>query len=273
MAMNATLDTSKANRRFIILAVVLGLIGAVLVYVAFSRDTGSDGGASSAANVSVVVAKADIAARTRLTKDMVEVKLVPADNVSELNFGDAAQVVGQVTRFPITANQQILSSQVISTSAGGGTSRALSFTIPKDKRAFAIKTDALSTVGGLLLPGDYVDLVVAFDVQRGNDTEEAYLVQTILQNIEVLAVSQTIVDTVGGDTAETTNGQRARNTEAKPQPEAATVTLMLTPDEVQLVLMADTHGAIRFALRSFGDGAEKPIEFLTEPDVLPANLP
>ena len=55
------------------------------------------------------------------------------------------------------------------------------------------------------------------------------------------------------DTTDSANGQRARNTEAQPQPEAATVTLMLTPDEVQMMFMAETHGQIRFSLRSFGD--------------------
>src|SRR5687768_13207278 len=150
MAMNATLDSSNANRRFIILAVVLGLVGAILVYVAFSRDTGSGGG-SAAGNVSVVVAKADIAARTRITADMLEVKLVSESAVSELHFADPAQVVGQVARFPITANQQVLSSQVISTTGRSGTSRSLSYAIPKDKRAFAVKTDTLASVGGLLL--------------------------------------------------------------------------------------------------------------------------
>lgn len=273
MAMNATLDSSNANRRFIILAVVLGLLGAVLVYVAFSRDSSSGGGGGvSGATSAVVVAKADIAARTKITADMLEVKLVAQDSVSEFSFADPAQVVGQVTRFPIAANQQLLSSQVISTAGPSATSRALSYTIPAGKRAFAVQASQLATAGGLILPGDYIDILAVYDIHNGDQEEDAFLVQTILQNIEVLAVSQTIVDTVGGD-ATTTNNQRARNTEAKPDPAAGTFTLALTPEQVQQMFLAEANGTIRFALRAFGDGTEKPIEYLTELDLIPDTLP
>jgi pilus assembly protein CpaB len=272
MAMNATLDTSNGNRKFIMLAVVLGLMGAILVYVAFSRDTSSSGGDGvSSATTAVVVAKTDIAARTKVTPDMLEVKLIPADAVSEMSFTDAAQVVNQVTRFPISANQQILSSQVIPPSGSAGVSRALSFAVPTGKRAFAIHTTAIAGVGGLVLPGDYIDVLALFDIPSGNDVRNDFAVQTILQNVEVLAVDQAIVDTVGGDTTGP-NGQRSRNTEARPVPDAKTLTLLLTPEEAQQMFLAEAHGELRFALRSFGDGKEDRIRFLTLPELIP-NLP
>ncbi|MGE0058742.1 MAG: Flp pilus assembly protein CpaB [Dehalococcoidia bacterium] len=269
MAMNAALDSSNANRKFIILAVVLGLLGAILIYALVSRDSSSDGGGKvSGATSAVVVAKTDIAARTKITADMLEVKLVPQDAVSEFSYADPAQVAGQVTRFPVSANQQVLSSQVISTAGPSATSRALSYTVPTGKRAFAVQANQVATAGGLILPGDYIDILAVYNV----GDEDNFLVQTILQNIEVLAVSQTIVDTVGGDAA-STNNQRARNTEAKPNPEAGTYTLALTPEQVQQMFLAESNGTIRFALRAFGDGTEKPIEYLTELDLIPDALP
>lgn len=273
MAMNATLDSSNTNRRFIILAVVLGLLGAVLVYVAFSRDSSSGEKTAAGATTPVVVAKVDIAARTKITTDMLDVKLVPQDAVSAASFADPAQVAGQVTRFPITANQQVLSSQVIVTTGTAAASRALSYTIPPGKRAFSIEASALAAAGGLILPGDYIDLVVIYDVQQGQEKKDSFLVQTILQNVEVLAVSQNIVDTVGGDTAASANNQRARNTEAKPDPGASTFTLLLTPEQVQTAALAAANGHVHYSLRSFGDGTEKPLEYLTELDLIPDTLP
>jgi pilus assembly protein CpaB len=273
MAMNATLESGKTNRRFIILAFVLGLLGAVLVYVSFSRDTGAGGGVPGVANTAIVVAKQDIAARTKVTADMVEVKLVPVDAVSEASFTDTAKVVNQVTRFPIAANQQVLSSQVIPVTGRSGVSRALSYTIPAGKRAFAIQTSALASAGGLILPGDYIDILAVYDVQDGDDQRDAFVVQTILQNVEVLAVSQTIVDTLGGETTASPNQQRARNTEAPANPEATTLTLLVTPEQVQQLFLSERHGELRYSLRAFGDGTEKPIEFLTQPDLLPNALP
>jgi pilus assembly protein CpaB len=272
MAMNAALDTSKGNQKFIILAVVLGLMGAILVYVLLSRDTSSSGsGGATGPTTAVVVAKSDIAARTKVTKDMVEVKLIPADAVSEMSFADAAQVINQVTRFPISANQQILSSQVIPPAGSAGVSRALSYAVPAGKRAFAIRTTALASAGGLVLPGDYIDILAIFDIPNGDDVRNKFAVQTILQNVEVLAVEQAIVDTVGGDTTGP-NSQRARNTESRPVPEANTLTLLLTPEEAQQMFLAEAHGELRFALRSYGDGKEEPIDLLTLPELIP-NLP
>jgi pilus assembly protein CpaB len=219
-----------------------------------------------------VVAKQDIAARTRVTADMVEVKLVPADTVGESYFADAAQVVGQVTRFPITANQQVLASQVIPPAGTTGVSRALSYTIPEGKRGLSVGLSSVAAAGGLILPGDYVDVLVVYDVKVGQDVEDAFLVETILQNIEVLAIQQTIVDTVGGEANATTNGQRARNTEAAPIPEAQTITLLVTPEQAQQVYLAEANGMLRFSLRSYGDGTEKPIEFLTELDLIPGQV-
>lgn len=267
----AALDSSKANRRFILLAVVLGLLGAVLVYVVLNRDTGSGG--SVAGDTAVVVAKIDIPARTRVTADMLSVKLVPADTVSELSFTEPSQVVGQYTRFAIVANEHVLSSKVLASAGSAGFTRALSYTIPAGKRAIAIQVSELSQVGGLLLPGDYVDILGAFNVEFGDDTQEAYVVRTIFQNIEVLAVAQAVVDTVGTAETDSATGQRARNSEGAANAEASTVTLALTPEQAQTIFLAERHAELRLALRPFGDGTEKPINFMAEPDLLPPGLP
>jgi pilus assembly protein CpaB len=267
----------NSNRRFIILAVVLGLLGAVLVYAAFSRGGSESSESSGTADSPVVVAKADIPARTRITAAMVEVRLVPADAVGLQAFTDPAKAAGQITRFPIAANEQVLSSKVIGPTTGANAaSRSLSYTIPPGKRAFAIGTSDVAMAGGLVLPGDYVDIVVIHDVEfsrAGNvETRENFLVQTLFQNIEVLAVSQAIVDTVAEATP-TANGQRVRNSEARPIPGAGTVTLALTPEQAQRIYLAESNGRIRFALRPFGEADERPVDYMTEQELLPPNIP
>jgi pilus assembly protein CpaB len=276
----AALNPGRGNRRFILLALVLGLMGAGLVYVATSRNSTSDGTSSGggAADTAVLVAKADIAARTTITADMVEVRLVSEDARSVLAYSEPAQVVGLVTRFPIAANEQVLSSKVVDLSAGGAvTDRALSYIIPEGKRAFAINASEIQNVGGLLLPGDYVDVVVLYDVDftgldGSEQTEDAFLAHTLLQNVEVLSVSQTVADIVPGEEADET-GQRVRNSEARPDPGATTITLALTPEDAQLMYLAEANGRIRLAMRSFGDAEERPIDFTTELELIPENLP
>jgi pilus assembly protein CpaB len=269
----AALNPGRGNRRFILLAIVLGLMGAGLVYVATSRNTTSGGGGSAAADTPVLVAKVDIAARTTVTADMVEVRLVEADERSVLAFDSVDAIRGKVTRFPIAANEQVLSSKLVDLSGGSSaTARSLSYIIPEGKRAFAIATNEVRDVGGLLLPGDYVDVMVRYDIEFGDTTETAYLAHILLQNVEVLAVSQAIVDVVPEEEPSAT-GQRERISEAKPNPGAGTITLALTAEDAQLIFLAEAHGDIRFAMRPYGDSEERPVDFTTERELLPPNVP
>jgi pilus assembly protein CpaB len=268
----ATVSSGNTNRRFIFLAIGLGLLGAILVYVAFSRDSSSGGGAS-VSEIPVVVAIADIPARTRITPAMVDVRFVDEESRSALGFSEIEQVVGQVTRFPITANEQVLSTKIVSLApSAAAASRSLSFVVPQGKRAFAIGADAVQEAGGLILPGDYVDIFVMYDVEFATQSAGSYVVQVALQNIEVLAVAQTIVDIVPEATP-TAGGQRVRNSEARPDPAAGTITLLLTPEQAQRVYLAEANGRIRLALRAYGDSEEKPIDHMTKNELLPQNLP
>jgi pilus assembly protein CpaB len=204
---------------------------------------------------------------------MVEVRRVGSGAVSELSFNDPSQVIDQITRYPIVANEQVLSSKIVAAATSRNVAgRSLSYTIPEGKRAVAIPATEVSDVGGLVLPGDYVDVLVVYDVEFEERTADNFLVQTLLQNVEVLAVAQAVVDTVSSEVPGE-NGQRVRNTDAGPNAEAATITLAVTPEEAQKLVLAQTNGEVRLSLRAFGDGTQKPIEFLVEPDLLPANLP
>ena len=287
MSQNAgALTPSRGNRRFIILAIVLGMMGAGLVYVATSRTSDSGGGGGGAADTAVVIAKTDIPARTVVTQSMVEVKLVPAENAAPLAFSTLDQVVGQATRFPVTVGEQVLSSKVVALSGNSAAvSRSLSFVIPEGRRGFSITATEVMDAGGLVLPGDYVDIVVLYDVQfRGTDgveTVESYVVQHLMQNIEVLAVAQVIVDVVetpaaeggGSNGAGASDTQRVRNSEAKPNHEAVTVTLALTPEEAQRLYLAEANGKIRLAVRPYGDNETLPVDYQTKLELIPQDLP
>jgi pilus assembly protein CpaB len=211
---------------------------------------------------------------------MIEVRFVPEDAAGLDSFATTDEVIGRVTRFPIAANEQILPTKIVTVATGSTAaataSRSLSYTIPAGMRGFAIGASQVMNAGGLVLPGDYVDILVMYDVefQSGGDGEvqDNYLVQTILQNVEVLAVSQTVVDHVLEATP-SANGQRPRNSEARPDPEAGTVTLALTPEQAQRMYLAEGNGELRFAVRPYGEAAEHPIEFMTENDLYPRNLP
>jgi pilus assembly protein CpaB len=279
MNRNVAAAANPGNRRLIIAAVALGLLGAFLVYMASS--SGGGGSKSSAPvgeGVPVVVAKAEIPARTKITAPMVEVRLVPEDAASALGYKDASQVIGQVTRFPVAANEQVLTNKIVSLAGPAASGRSLSYVIPPGKRAIAISSSDVQNAGGLLLPGDYVDIVVLYDVEfpgRTGDRATApnFVAHTMMQNVQILAISQTIVDVVPETTPSTTNGQVARNSEGKPVPGAATITFALSPQDAEKVYLAESNGKIRLSLRAYGDGDTKPVDYVTKLDLVPPNLP
>jgi pilus assembly protein CpaB len=285
------------NRRFLLLALFAGLIAAILVYVAISNageeEASGGGGGAAVTTAPVVVAANDIPARTEITPSMVEIRQVPEDDVSELAFTNADQVVGQVTRYPVSAGEHVLSTKVVSLTGPEVANESLSFVIPSDMRAIAITVNQVIGSGGLVLPGDYVDVIAVFDVDfisPGGDatqreTEDKFFSSTVLQNVEVLAVAQTIVDaapevsaTPDGDTAtpvaaETDGSQRARVTEADPNPDAVTVTLSVTLEDAQKIFLAEENGVLRLAVRPFGDDKIRDVNYLTELELIPPDLP
>jgi pilus assembly protein CpaB len=188
------------NRRLLLLALVAGIVAAILVYTALSRSSESTSGSASApaSMAPVVVAKQDIPARTKITASMVEVRQMPLDDASELAFTDLSDTVGRVTRYPIATSEQVLSTKVVALESAAVTGDSLSYVIPEGRRAMAINVDEVVAVGGLVLPGDYVDVMASFDVTfrdgESDKTEDKYFTRLILQNIEVLAVAQTVVD-------------------------------------------------------------------------------
>jgi pilus assembly protein CpaB len=277
----AAVNTGKANRRFIMLAIVLGLLGAILVYVAFSRTKSTSSGTTEN-SVAVVVARQDIPARTKISASMVEVRLLSTDVRSTLGYTDVAAVVNKTTRFPISANEQILPNKIVDVSpAAAASSRSLAFIVPNGLRAMAVTVKPVSTAGGLVLPGDYIDILGVFNVEFSTSPTDPtakqkvdnYVSSTLFQAKEVLAVSQTIVDAVPDSAPVADGAARVRNSEAKPDPQAVTVTLALTPDEAEKLFLAEKNGDLRFAVRNFGDTEERPVTSITQRDLFPAQLP
>lgn len=249
---------NRVNRRFLFLALILAALSAVLIYTAISRSSGSGGGGAAAVTVPVVVAKAAIPSGTTITAQMLDVRLVSQNAVAADAFTTVESVVGETVRFPIAANEQVLLSKIISAPAIGV--GPVSYVVEEGHRALAIRTEPVVGAGGLVVEGDYVDV---YWVPNDSlvDIEGAVLIG---ENIEVLAVDQTIIQILptapglqqeeGGDGAATVGaGDRIQGLDGVPIPTAITVTLMVTPEEVERIFCGEEAGELRLAVRAFGD--------------------
>jgi pilus assembly protein CpaB len=242
----------RSGKAVLLLALFLGLISAVLVYVYLSQAGGEETAASGETKP-VLVAKEDIPVATRITESMVETKAIPADVVLPGSFSSTEGVVGNMARYPIAAGEQILSERVASGSMSlpEGQELPLPYIVPEGKRAVSATTSALIGVGGLVRPGDYVDVIVTAKLQSGDQ-----IGRIILQNLEVLALDQEM-EKVAPKVEESTQAQTAA-AEGETNPEAVTVTLAVTPVEGEVLTVAEEcannfGGRLALALRPFGE--------------------
>src|SRR5438552_18893800 len=105
----------RLNRKFLVVAVLLAALSATLIYAGLSSRGGGSKSSSGGASVSVVVAKSAIKQRTKITRDMLDVKTLGKDEVLAGLFSNDDEVVGMVTEFQIDANQHEYSTSYVAT--------------------------------------------------------------------------------------------------------------------------------------------------------------
>lgn len=241
----------SGGKAVLLLALFLGLISAVLVYVYLSQ-AGGEKTAASGDTKQVLVAREDIPVATRITDSMVELKAIPVEAVHPDSFSSTEGVVGNMARYPIAAGEQVLSDRVAASSMTlpEGEELPLPYIVPEGKRAVSVSTSALIGAGGLMRPGDYVDVILTLNL--GDDQ----IGRIILQNLEVLALDQQVEKVA--PKFEEGQEERTPTGEGETKPEAVTVTLAVAPVEGEVLTVAEEcagnfGGRLALALRPFGE--------------------
>ncbi|MEX1252757.1 MAG: Flp pilus assembly protein CpaB [Dehalococcoidia bacterium] len=243
----------RVNRRFLFLALILATLSGILAYAALSQG-GGDSGTTSSVDISVVVAKDTILAGDTISEDMIEEKVLSQDAVGAGHLSSLDAAVGLQARYPIEIGEPLLQSNFVGT--GEISNDALSHILKDGQRGMAIDVDMVIGAGGLVLPGDHVDILW---IPNGAP-EDTVGGQLLAENVEVVAVAQILVElpaTISAATPEAPAGgeedDRTRGSLAPPNPQAATVTFMVTPQQGQNIFCGDIAGEIRLAVRQLGD--------------------
>ena len=181
-------DPAIRRRRMIILLGVAMAITAGLVAFAISGG-GAGPAVAEVPKRAVLVAVADIPARTVLQTEHVAVRQIPDDVSLALAFTQPTDVVGQVTTGPIMAGQAIYPN-VLVTNAGGGTFSILgpNEVVSTDSplwRAVSVQVPPDRAVAGQILTGQRVDLfaTVQIDVML-RDAEGNYIPATTTEGYQ-----------------------------------------------------------------------------------------
>lgn len=264
----ASSSQGRLNRRFLLVAILLAGLSAALVYARIAATDDGSSGSTAVGDQKVVVARVAIKQRTTITADMLEVKNLSANSVTAGVFVTVEEAVGKVTKFPIEVNQQVVATSVVDTSRPV-TSAAIAYVVPTGKRAVSIQASQVQTAGGLILPGDWIDMVWTCC------SDQQVISKTILKNVQVAAVAQTIVSSgpvtsaTPGTAAGASDGLPVAADQAAIVPDAATITLLLSPEEVQQILLAEGRGQLRATSRGIGDTTVQSSANTLLTDILP----
>jgi pilus assembly protein CpaB len=210
------------------LLLVSGLVLALGTAVLLVEYLGSLHAAAAVVRTrTVYVAARDIPARAALTDAFVRPVQRPANEVDPNAVSSAAQLAGKYSLISIPTGSVITTPQI-----SAGAAASLPTRLPPGMRAVSISIDRVKGVAGLIQPGDRVD-VIAVPPRVGNEIPQA---AAILRGALVLAM-----------------GNEVETVSATPSPEnqnLTTVTLALTPPQVDLLAVADINTTLRLALRS-----------------------
>ncbi len=213
------------NTKALGIAIVLAAIGAgtLLFYIKrFERQT------SGGKPISVLYAVQEIPLGEVLKEHMLEARPLPESYVEErhIHASEASRVLGVRVQNSIKPNESVLWSDLATTHK----SRDLSSLVQTGMRAITISATQSSTFGGLLRPGDRVDILFT----EANGSKDS--TRPLLQNILVLAA--------GADTENTTSSRpRAFNQ----------ITVSATMDQSQLLAHAKLNGTLTLVLRNPND--------------------
>jgi pilus assembly protein CpaB len=196
--------------------------------------------AVSIRTVEILVAKADIAMGQVVSSHDIQWQVWPAEAASP-NFvrrSDRADAIeslsGSIARTPFVVGEPIREAKLIKAN-GSGFMAAL---IPSGMRAISTEISPETGAGGFILPNDRVDVILS---RRDREAEKAgspetHTSETILTNVKVLAIDQTVGEK---------DGQKVVV--------GKTVTLELGPRQAEALALARQQGMLTLALRSLAD--------------------
>jgi pilus assembly protein CpaB len=216
----------------LIIGIVLGLAAFVIGWSGLQRERANLHKGFNL--VPVVVAAVDVSEGTVVTMEMVSQRSVPEMFItsSVVKPDSATYVIGQKVMVSLQAGDPLLWSQFETSRAA----ERLTTKVVKRMRAVTIDAKSSSSVGGWVRPNDHIDVIGTF---KDPDTNQQVAL-TLLQNVVVLAT-----------------GKITGNTNINLMPEGertyGNVTLMVVPEEGEILTLAQELGNLTLALRNEDD--------------------
>ncbi len=220
------------DRRFLTVlgvSLVFALVVSSIFYQMSARAGGSSKKSDQDSLVDVVVAAKPLSVGISVKPDDVKVVKVPAGGFPKGAFGKVEEVIDRPVISNILLDEPILDGRLAARGAGMG----LAPVIPVGMRAVSVRVNEVVGVAGFVLPGMHVDVLVT---GRPPGDQTFSMTTTVLQDITVLSAGQTIQPDARG---------QAIN--------APVVTLLVSPEQAEVLTLAGTETKIQLVLRNSSD--------------------
>jgi len=215
MALNLNLENKK-QIAVIALAVGLGLLASWLVGMHIQTNIQKETEA--------------------LAREYEEKKIQPLVQQIQMLSGEVRNLAAK--QIAIAEQQQQLIAQPQGQLVAQAPASSLAIRTPAGKRALTVLIDSLSAVGGLINPGDYVDILAHLTIPPPPNTNlpSEKVTAILFQNMQVLGVG--------------TNLQSGGSYEAQQQSSSLNITFAVDPEEAGLLTFAQQQGRLQLILRS-----------------------
>ncbi|MCL6449669.1 MAG: Flp pilus assembly protein CpaB [Acetobacteraceae bacterium] len=209
------------DTKHLVVAVVAALVTAALVYFYL---------AAADARAEVLIARQDIPARVRLQPGMFLRVSYPAAAVHPDALTLEREVVGKYLVTPVLRGEQVLRRKL----AGGPADLSLAASLGPGERAVLVPVTPETGLGGVVLPGDRVDLVFVADERRFG----ASAARVLMRSLAVLDVRD--------------EGGRAASGDGRGSLPMGLV-VKVTPGQAERLAFALEHGRLYVALAGLED--------------------
>jgi pilus assembly protein CpaB len=196
--------------------------------------------------VPVVMAAADITRGGTITGDLLKTRDFPRELVPPGAITKLEDAIDRTVAMPLMRDDAILENKLAPRGAG----RGMAALIPKGMRAFTITTTLASGVAGFILPGNKVDVILTITEGMAGHFTGGGSTMTLLHDVEILAVDQRI------------DAPAENKVDVK---EMRSVTLLVSPDEANVLELGQSKGNLYLTLRNRDDrvaGKTRPATML-----------
>ncbi|MDR1474616.1 MAG: Flp pilus assembly protein CpaB [Endomicrobium sp.] len=226
-------------KRSIIIALICAIICGVLAYLFLSDLEIKYKSATDP--IKVVVACQRIPQGILIEPNMLIEKIIPKEYMQPKAFQSLSDLFREdgsaiyISLNTIEENEQILSTKVSKTNQDTGISNL----IPDTKKALSVSFDGESL--GILTPGNRIDIYAIIEyLDNGKELQD--IVFSVAQNILVLAVGESCIGAV-----------KKSDQEDEDVANLNSVTVAVSVEETQKILIACEKGRLKYVVRPAGD--------------------